>query len=51
MKHKPKNYGTCATIPSGVKSSDGTGERSAPIRNGIAMGKKDGTGGSKKYGK
>lgn len=42
MKTTPSTTG--ATPPKAAKSSDGSGERSGRIVNGVAMGKKDGSG-------
>ncbi len=36
-------YGCSPSIPKGVKASDGSGEKSGRLVNGVAMGKKDGT--------
>lgn len=36
-------YGTGATPPKGAKSSDGGGERSERLNNGVGMGRADGT--------
>jgi len=38
---QPKGYGNNAKEPSGVKSSDATGERHGSLKNGIAMGRAD----------
>lgn len=41
-------YGTSKDkMPSGAKSSDGGGERSEPMVNGVGMGKEDGAGRSR----
>lgn len=46
MKKGNVNYAeegqTSQSIPSGVKSSDGSGERSGKIVNGVGIGAKDG---------
>lgn len=42
MKTTPSTTG--ATAPKAAKSSDGSGERSGRILNGVAMGKRDGRG-------
>jgi len=42
---------TSQSIPSGVKSSDGSGERSGKIVNGVGMGAKDGGSRDKVCGK
>lgn len=49
MPTKPAGYGAGGKVPSGAKSSDGGGERHTSTRNGVAMGKKDGTGANKLF--
>ena len=43
----PAGYGAGGKAPSGAKASDGGGERSTGMKNGVAMGKADATGANK----
>ena len=45
----PAGYGAGGKAPSGAKGSDGGGERSAGMKNGVAMGKADATGSDKLF--